>query len=218
MIVMKNLLVRYGSDKPVIQNLSGKFASGMCTFLTGQSGAGKTSLLRSISGLQDYDGEIEIQGKNLATVTAAQRPCLVGYVFQQFNLFPTLTVLENCMQPLSVVLRLSEQEASARAKRWLQRLGLADFYDRLPEELSGGQQQRVALARALCFEPACLLLDEPTSSLDAGNTTIIGDFVKELCGQGKTVVIASHDEAFVRLVADEMYLFENGNIQRNTIL
>ena len=214
MITFKNVSITYRADDFVVQNVSAVFATGMCTLLIGQSGVGKTSLLRSVIGLQDYQGIIEINGTPLGTLLSSERAHLVGYVFQEFNLFSTLTVLENCVQPLCVVKKMQREEAIACAQSWLIRLGMEKFFKYMPEELSGGQKQRVALARALCFNPTCLLLDEPTASLDSENTAILQEIIGDACVRGVTVVVASHDTEFVRSVADEVYMIEDRSLSK----
>jgi ABC-type polar amino acid transport system ATPase subunit len=214
MIILQNISLGHGNDSLIIRNSSCIFETGKCICLVGSSGTGKTSLLRAIAGLQKYEGNILVQGKNIDEFSVAERPIMIGYVFQNYNLFPLLTVLENCIQPLMIVLRYSRSEAESRAKKWLQRFGLDIFMNHLPQQLSGGQQQRVALVRTLCFNPEYLLLDEPTASLDVKNIRIVQTIIQELCEQRKTVIIASHDEYFMKKIAEDVYVIENKNVTK----
>lgn len=198
-------------DEPILQDISCVFDQGKITFLTGKSGAGKTSLLRCIALLRnDYQGRIVANSVDIKTLSNLQRAETIGFVFQQFNLFPQLTALENCTAPLRRVLKLPAKKAVNRAKKLFEMLDIADLSDRYPIRLSGGQQQRVAIARALCFNPEFLLLDEPTSALDPENTAILGDQLRLLATQGKTVIIASQDIPFVKAYADKTVVINRG--------
>ncbi|KKS68368.1 MAG: Glutamine transport ATP-binding protein GlnQ [candidate division TM6 bacterium GW2011_GWE2_42_60] len=198
----------------ILRDISCIFEPGKITFLIGKSGAGKTSLLRCMALLRsDYQGRILADDVDIRMLSSLQRAQTIGFVFQQFNLFPQLTAVENCIEPLRTVLKLLEQQACKRAQELFEMLGIADLSDRYPARLSGGQQQRVAIARALCFNPEFLLLDEPTSALDPENTSILGDQLRLLAAQGKTVVVASQDMSFVESYADSTLVMGNGLVK-----
>lgn len=214
MVITHNLSLRYSRKESLILNdVSITFPAGRITVLLGKSGAGKTSLLRSIAGLEKpIHGSILIDGKDLSKMPCSQRARNVGIVFQQFNLFPHLTVLQNCMQPLMVNNAMFEDEARTKALAYLKMVEMEALAHRYPMQLSGGQQQRVAIARALCLEPQVLLLDEPTSALDPANTKALQRLLQYFAEQGLALVISSHDMEFVRNILDRAYLIENGNI------
>lgn len=214
MVIARNLSLRYSSNQsPILNDISVAFPAGRITVLLGKSGAGKTSLLRCIAGLEKpVQGNILVDGKDLALLKAPQRASLVGIVFQQFNLFPHLTVLRNCMQPLMINKKMFAAEAQTRAIHYLQLVEMEAFTHRYPSQLSGGQQQRVALARALCLEPRVLLLDEPTSALDPASTRTLQRLLLQLASQELSIVISSHDMEFVRSVLDRAYLIDQGTI------
>ena len=153
-----------------------------------------------------------INDKNNLEISAQERAGLIGFVFQDFNLFPHMTVLENCIQPLMIVKKKNRQEAMQQAQTTLNHFGMDTYATSYPSELSGGQKQRVAIARALTLGPKILLLDEPSSALDPENTAILVKILKQLCTEGITIVLASQDMQFVRNVQDAVYLVADGNI------
>lgn len=214
MVTVNNLSLRYVSrEKNQLSALSCDMPRGRITVLLGTSGAGKTSLLRCLAHLeQNYTGQILIGGDSIRDVSAEDRASVVGMVFQQLNLFPQLTALENCMQPLMVVKKFSREAAREAALALLERFGMRDLKDAYPSQLSGGQQQRVALARALVMQPQVLLLDEPTSALDPENTRYLQGILKELQAQGVTIIVASQDMPFVRAILDRIILIKEGRV------
>lgn len=214
MITGNNVSLTYennGNNNIVLDNISFAIPSNRITSFIGKSGAGKTTLLRCIAGLQEnYTGNIAWDGTDLKSMSAQQRTSITEFVFQNFNLFPTLTALENCMQPLMVVKKHSRDAAYKKAMVVLGELGMAAYQDAYATQLSGGQQQRVAIARALCLDPKVLLLDEPTSALDPENTMLLVGMLKKLCETGVSIALSSQDMSFVRLVGDKIILIENG--------
>lgn len=214
MVIAHNLSLRYSRrESLILDNISVTFFAGRITLLLGKSGAGKTTLLRCIAGLEKAaQGTITIDRKKLSQLTPAQRAGQVGIVFQQYNLFPHLTVEENCMQPLMVIHGILEDHARTQAHDYLKLVDMEGFAHRYPAQLSGGQQQRVALARALCLEPQVLLLDEPTSALDPTNTQSLVLLLQRLAAEGLAIVISSHDMEFVRSILDQAYLIEKGKL------
>lgn len=210
MIQINNLSLQR-SNQTVLKNINLTIKPNRITLLIGKSGAGKTSLLRCLAQLETtYQGNCTINEKNIQTMTRQERSQTIGFVSQQFNLFPHLTVLENCMQPLLINKKYTKKEAQKEAEKMLTQIDMFTYKNAYPNELSGGQQQRVAIARALGLKPSFLLLDEPTSALDPENSSILALLLQMLCAQQSTIVIVSQDVNFIRMVGDIIYLFENG--------
>ena len=187
---------------------------GEVVALIGPSGSGKSTLLRCINRLTPpnggrvvFDGAAVTEGPALRMMRAR-----MGMVFQHFNLFAHMTVLGNVMEAPVQVLGLSRDEAAARARRLLDRVGLADKADSLPARLSGGQKQRVAIARCLAMEPKLLLLDEITSALDPELVGEVLQVIRDLAGQGMTMLIVTHEMGFAREVADRVVFMDGGQI------
>jgi ABC-type polar amino acid transport system ATPase subunit len=202
-----------GSSAAILSDVLCAIPEKRITIIIGKSGAGKTTLLRCFAGLEnDYLGTITVDGKNINNLSAQERAKVVGFVSQSFNLFPTLTVLENCMQPMIVVQQLEKELARAKAMEMLLQLDMASYCNVYPAKLSGGQQQRVALARALCMGPKVILFDEPTSALDPANVALLRSLFFSLIKNGITVVVVSQDVSFVRSIMDKVYFLEDGKI------
>lgn len=181
----------------------------------GPSGSGKSTLIRCINRLETHeDGEIVVDGVTLDDSKDSLEKIrgTVGMVFQQFNLFPHLTVLQNLTLGPRRVLGLSQSEAEARAMEYLERVQIPDQAQKLPKHLSGGQQQRVAIARSLCMEPRILLFDEPTSALDPEMIAEVLDVMTELAETGMTMMVVTHEMGFARKVADTMVFMDQGEI------
>lgn len=212
MIKLDNVSVRNG--RCILDNVTCTIPAGRITTFIGASGVGKTTLLRSIArlGVAPYTGSIIINGRESDRLSTRDRAQLVGFVFQDFNLFPTMTVLENCCQPLIVVQGVAPRVARQRALEVLARFGMESYARCFPHQLSGGQQQRVALARALCCGSRTLLLDEPTSALDPVNVDLLVHLLRSLAQQGIAIAVSSQDMNFVRLIIDRVYLLEQGTI------
>jgi ABC-type polar amino acid transport system ATPase subunit len=211
MVTVNNVTVRPG-EQIILSDVSLSFVPGTITTIIGDSGAGKTTLLKSVVGLVPITaGTIMINGKSLQEFLPQQRAKEIGCVFQDFNLFPHMTVLENCIDPLRVH-GIAYHDARTRALTVLKELGMATYQDRYPSQLSGGQQQRVAIARALCLNPRVLLLDEPTASLDPVNTDLLTGILKTLAQRGLTIVVSSQDMDFVRKIIDRAYFMQSGRI------
>ena len=212
MIRITNATVQSGS-RIRLDAISCTIPKNRITTLIGSSGAGKTTLLRCLAGIEQLTrGSITLDTQQLQLLTAQQKAKLCGFVFQQYNLFPHVTVLENCILPQTTVLKVSYEEARLQAIKLLEQLGMGDYQKNYPSQLSGGQQQRVAIARALCMGPKILLLDEPTSALDPANTATLVTLLNTLLSKGITIIIASQDMAFVRMVLDYGILINAGEI------
>lgn len=183
--------------------------------ICGPSGSGKSTLIRCINRLEEHErGDIFVDGTKLTDDPASLEKIrgTVGMVFQQFNLFPHLTVIENLTLGPRRVLGLSEAEANARAMEYLERVQIPDQAQKYPRQLSGGQQQRVAIARSLCMEPRILLFDEPTSALDPEMIAEVLEVMTELASSGMTMIVVTHEMGFARKVADKMVFMDMGEI------
>lgn len=214
MIAIKNVCKHYGSFQ-VLQNCTTAVNKGEVVVVCGPSGSGKSTLLKCINGLESYDtGHIEVDGRDLAA-TSTNLTALrsrIGMVFQSFELFPHLTVLQNLSLPQRVVLHRSAAEAEEKAVSLLERVGLAVQAGKYPAQLSGGQQQRVAIARALAMDPIVMLFDEPTSALDPEMTTEVLDVMVRLAEDGMTTLCATHEMDFAKQVADRVIFMDGGRI------
>ncbi|MGD1997861.1 MAG: ATP-binding cassette domain-containing protein [Candidatus Dependentiae bacterium] len=216
MIIGKNVSVsftRAGETKKVLKGVDFSIPKGRITAFIGPSGGGKTTLLRCCAALQqEFGGTVTLDGKNIVTLPLKERIHNVGFVFQQFNLFPHLTVAQNCVAPLVYEAKVQPAEIQQRLDKVLARVGMSAFADAIPGQLSGGQQQRIAIARALMMAPRVLLFDEPTSALDPESTQALIDTVKDLAADGITIAFASHDMAFINAVRDRIYFVRDGRI------
>ena len=202
----------------VLRNITLDVAAGARIVICGPSGSGKSTLIGCVNGLQDYDSGAITVGDVVVSEregTAHDVRTVVGMVFQQFNLFPHLTVLENCTIGPRLVLRLTKQQADERALAMLQRVHIADQTHKRPDQLSGGQQQRVAIARALCMQPRVMLFDEPTSSLDPEMIKEVLDVMIELATSGMTMIVVTHEMGFARHIADRIIMMDHGEIVEN---
>ncbi|MFA1239416.1 amino acid ABC transporter ATP-binding protein [Serratia odorifera] len=215
MIRVHNLQKQFG-ETHVLRGISCQIAANEVVCIIGPSGSGKSTLLRCINALETLSGgEIDVnsfaihhQKTNLNKMRES-----VGMVFQRFNLFPHMTVLENIIMAPMDVQRLSRADATLRAEALLRKVGLLDKIDAYPASLSGGQQQRVAIARALAMEPKIMLFDEPTSALDPELVGEVLAVMKALAHEGMTMVVVTHEMAFAREVADRVLFIDQGIIQ-----
>ncbi|MDG2496173.1 MAG: amino acid ABC transporter ATP-binding protein [Alphaproteobacteria bacterium] len=199
----------------VLRDINLQVAAGEKIVICGPSGSGKSTLIRCLNRLEHHqEGHIEVEGvsldgsmKNLESIRSN-----VGMVFQQFNLFPHMSVLENCTLAPIWVKQKTKQEAEALARQFLQRVRIPDQADKYPGQLSGGQQQRVAIARALCMNPDIMLFDEPTSALDPEMIKEVLDVMVELAEDGMTMLCVTHEMGFARQVADRVIFMDEGEI------
>ncbi len=192
-----------------------RVGKGEKVVICGPSGSGKSTLIRCINQLEEHDsGSIRVFGTalddNLASLDEIRRE--VGMVFQQFNLFPHMTVLENCTLAPMLVRKTARAEAEATAMRFLEKVRIPEQAQKYPGQLSGGQQQRVAIARALCMQPEILLFDEPTSALDPEMIAEVLDVMVTLAQEGMTMVCVTHEMGFARKVADRVIFMDKGEI------
>ena len=204
----------YG-DFRALDAVSLDVAEGERVVVCGPSGSGKSTLIRCVNRLEKHDeGEIVLDGVTLGNNRESRRVIAdtVGMVFQQFNLFPHLTVLQNLTLGPVRSRGVSEDDAKARAMKYLDRVRIPEQADKYPTQLSGGQQQRVAIARALCMEPRVMLFDEPTSALDPEMINEVLEVMAELAGSGMTMICVTHEMGFARRVADTMVFMDKGAI------
>ena len=220
MICVTNIVKRFGGQC-VLDGASLHVQRGEVACVVGPSGGGKSTLLRCINGLESFDdGEVRVHDIALkpdavtrtggATLLALRRK--VGMVFQQFNLFPHLSVLDNVSIGPRLALKQSRAEAEPAARQLLDRVGLGDKLDARPEQLSGGQQQRVAIARALAVKPEAILFDEPTSALDPRMAAEVLAVIADLARQGQTMIVVTHAMAFARGVATTVHMMQSGRV------
>lgn len=211
-IEMDHVKKRFG-DFLVLKDISLHVAGGQKIVICGPSGSGKSTLIRCINGLERHDeGRIAIDGTTLDDKTLAKIRESVGMVFQQFNLFPHLTVLDNLTLAPMWVQKRPRAEAEAQAMEFLKRVRIPEQARKYPAQLSGGQQQRVAIARALCMNPKIMLFDEPTSALDPEMIKEVLDVMTELAASGMTMICVTHEMGFARQVADRVVFMDGGEI------
>ncbi|MFF2809325.1 amino acid ABC transporter ATP-binding protein [Streptomyces sp. NPDC058000] len=224
MVEIRSVHKSFGATE-VLRGIDLQVAAGEVTVVLGPSGSGKSTLLRTINHLEKVDsGWISVGGAlvgyrrsgdrlyELREREVLKQRTGIGFVFQNFNLFPHLTVLENLVEAPIAVQRRPRKEAEAAARRLLTRVGLTEKADAYPKQLSGGQQQRVAIARALALEPTLLLFDEPTSALDPELVGEVLDVIRDLAHQGTTMIVVTHEIGFAREVADTVVFMDGGRI------
>jgi general L-amino acid transport system ATP-binding protein len=210
----------YGDNFHVLRDIDLQVARGERIVICGPSGSGKSTLIRCINRLEEHqEGTLRVDGIELSDDVKAVEKIRrqVGMVFQQFNLFPHLTVLENLTLAPMWVGKMPRKEAEERAMAQLKRVQIAEQALKYPLQLSGGQQQRVAIARALCLTPKIMLFDEPTSALDPEMIKEVLDVMIELAGQGITMLCVTHEMGFAKAVADRVIFMDQGQIvEQNT--
>ena len=218
MITTSNLHKSHGSLS-VLRGVSLQVAQGEVAAIIGPSGGGKSTFLRCLNGLEPFEaGEVRVGDRSLSpgpqlrqhqdNIRAVRRQ--LGMVFQQFNLFPHLTVLKNVIEAPMRVLKVPRDEAVTQARLLLERVGLAEKIDVRPDRLSGGQQQRVAIARALAMQPNAMLFDEPTSALDPRMTAEVLAVMADLAASGQTMIVVTHAMSFARRAAKTVHVFSDG--------
>jgi ABC-type polar amino acid transport system ATPase subunit len=213
-IVLENVC-KYFGDFKALSDVNLTVQKGERIVVCGPSGSGKSTMIRCINRLEEHDsGRIFVAGKELTSevkdIDAVRRE--VGMVFQSFNLFPHLKVLDNLTLALKLVRKASKSDGRATAMRYLERVHIPDQADKYPSQLSGGQQQRVAIARALCMNPEVMLFDEPTSALDPEMISEVLDVMVELAEEGMTMICVTHEMGFARSIADSVVFMDKGEI------
>jgi len=216
-IRMENVNKFFG-DFQALNNVNFEVKKGEKVVVCGPSGSGKSTMIQCINRLEEHNsGRIIVTGielnDSLKNIDAIRSE--IGMVFQQFNLFPHLTVIENLMLAPRLVRRMGKTEAKKIAMTYLDRVHIPEQADKYPIQLSGGQQQRVAIARALCMNPEIMLFDEPTSALDPEMIAEVLEVMVELANDGMTMVCVTHEMGFARSVADRMIFMDNGEIVEN---
>lgn len=224
MLKIRNVKKKFGNNE-VLKGVDLNIESGEILVVVGHSGGGKTTLLRCVNALEHCDsGDIEINGKTLCkdgkyidkkSIREIRKD--IGLVFQGFNLFPHMSVLENLIEAPQKVLGISKVEAIKKAEETLGFLGLSSKKDNYPFELSGGQKQRVAIGRALMLEPKIMCFDEPTSALDPGLTNEVAELIKSLSVKGMSMMIITHDMDFAKNVSDRIVSMNSGKIENRLI-
>lgn len=214
MIELRNMNKWYG-DFHVLKDINMKVYKGERIIICGPSGCGKSTMIRCMNRLEEHqEGDIIVNGVELTDdlkgIDKVRRD--IGMVFQQFNLFPHLTVLENCCLAPVWVQKKPRKEAEAVARRFLDRVQIGNQADKFPGQLSGGQQQRVAIARSLCMNPTIMLFDEPTSALDPEMIKEVLDVMIDLAEEGMTMICVTHEMGFAKTVADRVIFMDGGEI------
>ncbi len=216
MLEIKNLQKKFG-DHEVLKDITAEVDNGQVICVIGPSGSGKSTFLRCLNLLEEpTSGKVIFEGQELTNLKEAQLDVLrekMGMVFQSFNLFPNMTVLDNITLAPIKVKKIDKAKAEATAKELLDRVGLAEKANAYPASLSGGQQQRVAIARALAMNPDLMLFDEPTSALDPEMVGEVLEVMKDLAKSGMTMVVVTHEMGFAKEVADEVWFMDEGYIQ-----
>ena len=214
-ILQVNHLSKSFGTHQVLRDIDFTVSAGDVTSIIGASGSGKSTLLRCINLLEiPTSGEILFHGENILSRKggAAKYRSKVGMVFQSFNLFNNMTVLENCIVGQTKVLKKGREESREQAMKFLTKVGMAPFINAKPRQLSGGQKQRVAIARALAMEPEVLLFDEPTSALDPEMVGEVLSVMRDLAGEGLTMLVVTHEMAFARDVSNHVVFMRDGVI------
>jgi len=214
-IIELNNVDKFFGDFQALKNINLSVDVGEKVVVCGPSGSGKSTMIRCINHIESHDaGTITVDGieltEDMNNVLTIRRE--VGMVFQQFNLFPHLTVLENLTLAPMKARRLSSKEANDIAMQYLERVQIPEQANKYPSQLSGGQQQRVAIARSLCMRPKIMLFDEPTSALDPEMIKEVLDVMVELANEGMTMVVVTHEMGFAKTVADTMVFMDYGEI------
>lgn len=216
LIKVEDLKKHYnGGDVKALDGINCKIQKGEVVVIVGPSGSGKSTLLRSLNLLEiPTSGKIFFEGVDITDkkVNINQHRQKMGMVFQHFNLFSNMTVLKNMTKAPMTLLKMSKEEAEAKALELLDRVGLKDRADAYPSQLSGGQKQRVAIVRALCMNPDVLLFDEPTSALDPEMVGEVLDVMKSLAHEGMTMVVVTHEMGFAREVGTRVIFMDEGRI------
>ena len=211
----ENVTKYYGNDL-IFTDINLKIKKGDVIALTGKSGCGKSTLLKCITRLENInEGKIKFKGIDISKISMVELRQKIGIVFQDYNLFEHLTVLDNLIIGLNKIKKYSMEESKRMSLNILKKVDLVDKRDKYPDELSGGQKQRVAIARTLLMKPDIILLDEPTSALDKDVKDSVLKLIKELVDDNMTLIIVSHEDEFIKKVSDKIYRFNNKKLEEN---
>ncbi len=213
-ITLKSLKKSF-ADREILKGIDLEIKKNEVISVIGSSGSGKSTMLRCINLLEDVtSGDITFYGKSVTggDIDINEYRSKIVMVFQQFNLFNNMTVLDNCVRPQTVVLKRSKEEAKENALKYLKKVGMAEYINARPAQLSGGMKQRVAIARALSMNPEVILFDEPTSALDPEMVGEVLDVMRELASEGLTMIVVTHEMAFARDVSDRVIFIDDGVI------
>lgn len=220
LLEIEHLYKSYDNNPPVLKDISFQIQKGEVIVILGPSGCGKSTLLRCLNGLEDFQaGNIKLDGESITRSKKDWPPIRqkIGMVFQSYDLFAHMTVMENILLGPIKVQKRNKEEASLQAEKLLERVGLSDKKDAYPRQLSGGQKQRVAIVRALCMNPEILLFDEVTAALDPEMVREVLDVILELAKAGTTMAIVTHEMKFAKAVADRILFIDQGEIiEENT--
>ena len=203
------------ADREILKGIDLEVKKNEVISVIGSSGSGKSTMLRCINLLEDVtEGDICFMGKSVigGDININEYRSKIVMVFQQFNLFNNMSVLDNCVRPQTVVLKRSKEEAKQIAMKYLAKVGMAEYVNARPAQLSGGMKQRVAIARALSMNPEVILFDEPTSALDPEMVGEVLDVMRELAAEGLTMIVVTHEMAFARDVSDRVIFIDEGVI------
>lgn len=207
-------VTKYYDNNLVFSNVNLKIRKGDVIALTGKSGCGKSTLLKCINHLERInDGKIKFKGIDISEISMVELQQKIGMVFQDYNLFEHLTVLDNLIIGLIKIKKYSRDESIRKALNMLKSLNLIDKKDNYPNELSGGQKQRVAIARTLLMKPDIILLDEPTSALDKEMKDSVLNLIKKIVKEDMTLIIVSHEDDFIKKVSDTIYNLSNNKLK-----
>ena len=213
-ITLKNLKKSF-SGREILKGINLEIRKNEVISVIGSSGSGKSTMLRCINLLEEVSsGDILFYDKSVVNgdININEYRSKIVMVFQQFNLFNNMTVLDNCVRPQTVVLGRNKDEAKTNAMKYLQKVGMAEYINARPAQLSGGMKQRVAIARALSMNPEVILFDEPTSALDPEMVGEVLDVMRELASEGLTMIVVTHEMAFARDVSDRVIFIDEGVI------
>ena len=214
-ISLKNLKKSF-DNREILKGINLEIKKNEVVSVIGSSGSGKSTMLRCINLLEDVtSGDICFYGKSVigGDIDINEYRSKIVMVFQQFNLFNNMTVLDNCVRPQTVVLKRSKEEAKENALKYLKKVGMAEYINARPAQLSGGMKQRVAIARALSMNPEVILFDEPTSALDPEMVGEVLDVMRELAAEGLTMIVVTHEMEFARNVSDKVIFMADGVIE-----
>ncbi len=220
-IELKHVYKTYQGDRHTLRDLSLQISGGEFVFLLGPSGAGKTTLFKTISGFESVSsGEISVLGHNLASLKLSQLPFFrrkLGFIFQNYKLLRNRNVRQNIELPL-VILDESAKQRAIKSDEWIEKLGLKDLADQYPDFLSGGEQQRVAIARALIHQPDLVIADEPTGNLDPKLSETIMNVFTDFAKSGATFIVATHDHRLIKQNSSRVLELEKGSLIRDALL